>query len=187
MRYGNHKLNVIDENKYYVLKENDTDSLYDMLTQLTNERKIKLLRYFNYITPYLYKTHIIHNCWEHKFIDKFNNTLFIEKYNILDKSDINIYKYNGIKYYKGKYSKAKESFMLNGNIETPTILNQYEYKHFNDNVLYNLPEEIVIDDKKVYTYDDLVKYKENDNEILEEKKNILLKYFNDLGLDYFKL
>ena len=74
--------------------------------------------------------------------------------------------------------------MLNDNIETPTILNQYEYKHFNDNILYNLPEEIVIDDKKVYTYDDLVKYKENDNKILEEKKNILLKYFNDLGLDY---
>ena len=122
--------------------------------------------------------------WELQFINNDNSDIYTKKYNIFNKENINIYKYNGIKYYKGKYSKAKESFMLNGNIETPTILNQYEYKHFNDNVLYNLPEEIVIDDKKVYTYNDLVKYKENDNKILEEKKNILLKYFNDLGLDY---
>ena len=122
--------------------------------------------------------------WELQFINNDNSDIYTKKYNVFNKENINIYKYNGIKYYEGKYSKATESFMLNGNIETPTILNQYEYKHFNDNVLYNLPEEIVIDDKKVYTYDDLVKYKENDNEILEEKKNILLKYFNDLGLDY---
>jgi ABC-type sugar transport system ATPase subunit len=57
-------------------------------------------------------------------------------------------------------------------------------KDFNDLADIKSDHEIVIDDKKVYTYDDLVKYKENDNEIFEEKKNILLKYFNDLGLDY---
>ena len=162
----------------------DGGNLYNNIVKMSKSKKIKLLRYFNYITPLLLKTNVIMDNWELQFINNDNSDIYTKKYNIFNKENINIYKYNGIKYYKGKYSKAKESFMLNGNIETPTILNQYEYKHFNDNVLYNLPEEIVIDDKKVYTYNDLVKYKENDNEILEEKKNILLKYFNDLGLDY---
>jgi hypothetical protein len=162
----------------------DGGNLYNNIIKMSKSKKIKLLRYFNYITPLLLKTNVIMDNWELQFINNDNSDVYTKKYNIFNKENINIYKYNGIKYYEGKYSKVTESFMLNGNIETPTILNQYEYKHFNDNTLYNLPEEIVIDDKKVYTYDDLVKYKENDNEIFEEKKNILLKYFNDLGLDY---
>ena len=162
----------------------DGGNLYNNIVKMSKSKKIKLLRYFNYITPLLLKTNVIMDNWELQFINNDNSDIYTKKYNIFNKENINIYKYNGIKYYEGKYSKATESFMLNGNIETPTILNQYEYKHFNDNTLYNLPEEIVIDDKKVYTYDDLLKYKENDNEIFEEKKNILLKYFNDLGLDY---
>lgn len=178
IKYGNHKLNVIDENKYYVLKENDTDSLYDKLTQLTNERKIKLLRYFNYITPYLYKTHIIHNCWEHKFIDKFNNTLFIEKYNILDKSDINIYKYNGITLYTSKYDK--ESCKIN---DKETIY-QIEYKHFNDNVIFNLPKEIIVNDPKEYSYNEISDIINETNNLDENKKYILYKYFKKNNLEY---
>ena len=47
-----------------------------------------------------------------------------------------------------------------------------------------MPEEIFIEDNKVYTYDEISEYKENRDKMTEEKKKILLEYFNDLGLEY---
>ena len=107
----------------------DGGNLYNNIVKMSKSKKIKLLRYFNYITPLLLKTNVIMDNWELQFINNDNSDIYTKKYNIFNKENINIYKYNGIKYYEGKYSKATESFMLNGNIETPTILNQYEYKH----------------------------------------------------------
>lgn len=169
--------------KQYKLLAND-GALYDNIIKMSKSRKIKLLRYFNYITPLLVKTHIIQDNWELQFIDSSNNDLYVKKYNILNKDNVNIYRYNGIKYYNGRYSKAIESFVKDSEIEQPTMISQYEYKHFNDNTVYNLPEDILITDDKYYTYDEISKYKENRDKIEEEKKNILLKYFDNLGLDY---
>lgn len=169
--------------KQYKLMSDD-GILYDNIIKMSKSKKIKLLRYFNYITPLLVKKHIIQDNWELQFIDNANNDIYIKKYNVLNKDNINIYRYNGIKYYSGSYSKTTESFMKNSEIEQPTILNQYEYKHFNDNVVYNLPEEIFIEDSKVYTYDDISEYKENRDKMTEVKKKILLEYFNNLGLEY---
>ncbi len=162
----------------------DDGVLYDNIVKMSKSKKIKLLRYFNYITPLLVKTNVINDTWELQFIDNNNISIYNKKYNILSKENINIYKYNGIKYYTGVYSTSNELFMKNNNIEIPDIIEQYEYKHFNDNVVYNLPEEIYIKIDKYYTYDEISLFKENDMNIIEEKKNILLKYFNNLGLDF---
>ena len=169
--------------KQYKLMTDD-GILYDNIVEMSKSKKIKLLRYFNYITPLLRKTYIIHNNWELQFIDATNNDIYVKKYNVLNKDNINIYRYNGIKYYNGSYSKTTESFMKNSEIEQPTLLSQYEYKHFNDNIVYNLPEEIYIEDTKNYTYDEISIYKENRDQMTDEKKKILLEYFNNLGLEY---
>lgn len=169
--------------KQYKLMNTD-GKLYNDIIKMSNSKKIKLLRYFNYITPLLVKTNIIKDTWELQFMDSNNKTKNIKKYNIFSKEDINIYKYNGIKYYDGIYSSAIEGFVENNNEEIPEILYQHEYKHFNDNVLYNLPENIIVEDNKYYTYEDIYEYKENKDKLNNEKLNILLKYFNNLGLDY---
>lgn len=169
--------------KQYKLMTDD-GILYDNIVEMSKSKKIKLLRYFNYITPLLVKTYVVQDNWELQFIDNLNNDIYVKKYNVLNKDNINIYRYNGIRYYTGNYSKTTESFMKNSEIEQPEILSQYEYKHFNDNIVYNLPEEIYIEGERIYTYDEISKFKENRDEIIEEKKNILLKYFNELGLEY---
>ena len=159
-----------------MLKDNDTDILYDDIVKLSNEKKIKLLRYFNYITPYLKETNIIKDVWELKFMDH-NNFEDIEKYSIFSKNDINIYKYNGINVYSGNYDK------LNLEFDNCTNVKQYEYKHFNDNLFYNLPEEIIINEDKLYTGSEIEMLK-NKNILLERKKQILLRYFIKKKLNY---
>ena len=178
VKYGNSKIKKQDELKYEVLKESETDNLYESLTKLNDEKKIKLLRYFNYITPLLKRTLNISNVWEHKFIESNNIYLNIEKYNIIDKSDINIYKYNKIKLYKGSYNKSTYK------MDSYDLVSQIEYKHFNDNVIYNLPKEIEVTEDKKYSYNEITELLENDENLTNIKKDILYKYFKENNLDY---
>lgn len=176
IKYTSVKSNELLEKRFKMLKDNETDILYDDIVKLSNEKKIKLLRYFNYITPYLKETNIIKDVWELKFMDH-NNFEDIEKYSIFSKNDINIYKYNGINVYSGNYDK------LNLEFDNCTNVKQYEYKHFNDNLFYNLPEEIIINEDKLYTGSEIEMLK-NKNILLERKKQILLRYFIKKKLNY---
>lgn len=176
IKYTTMKSNELSEKQFRMLKDNDNDVLYDSIVKLNNEKKIKLLRYFNYITPYIKETNIIKDTWELKFM-LHNNFEDIEKYSIFDKNDINIYKYNGINVYSGNYDKINLEF------DEHEILSQYEYKHFNDNSLYNLPEEIIINEDKIYTAKEIEILKDK-NILTERKKQILLRYFVKKKLDY---
>lgn len=172
-------LNLDEEKiKYNILKDNADDILYNEIIQLNKSRKIKLLRYFNFITPYIKKTNVINDCFELKCIDKDNIYKNVKKYNIFTKENINIYKYNGIKLYDGVYSNIYESFVNNGIIDSPTIIYQYEYKHFNDNLLYNLPINLSLNDSKLYTYNEIQELEDNNELIQNQKIKILSQYFN---------
>ncbi len=176
---------IINQNK--MIKSNDDDKLYNIV-KLNNTKKIKLLRYLNYITPFLHKTNIINDCWELNFI--YNDDMYknIKKYNVLHKSDINIYKYHGLNLYGNIYSPNHEYYKIDalGNMimNYHTIEYQHEYKHFNDNVLYNLPELIEIKDNRKYSYNEILELQENKDLIEDKKIKILLKYFKQIGLDY---
>ena len=176
IKYATAKSNELLEKQFKMLKDNDSDILYESIVKLSNEKKIKLLRYFNYITPYLKETKEIEDVWELKFMMP-NNFEDIEKHSIFDKNDINIYKYNGINVYSGNYNNLELEF------ENHEILNQYEYKHFNDNAFYNLPEEITIIDDKLYTVNELEILKDK-KILIERKKQILLRYFTKKKLNY---
>ena len=76
----------------------DGGNLYNNIVKMSKSKKIKLLRYFNYITPLLLKTNVIMDNWELQFINNDNSDIYTKKYNIFNKENINIYKYNGIKY-----------------------------------------------------------------------------------------
>lgn len=174
-----------EKKKYKILLDNDDDKIYDNIIKSNKSRKIKLLRYFNYITPYLKKTDIINDVFKLKFIGSDNNFKNIEKHNIFNKKSLNINNYEGIEYYNGNYSESEYEYMINENtIYDPVIIKQYEYKYFNDNLIFNLPEEIVIKDDKTYTADDLDNLKNNEDKIKEYKIKILLKYFSKKGFDY---
>lgn len=171
-------LNQNDYSKYSMLQETESDLLYNNIVSILDNKKIKLLRYFNYISPYLKSTNIIEDCWNLKFINNDNKYKSINKYNIFNKENINIYHYNGIHLYDGIYDTEYHKYNIH------SLIYQYEYKHFEDNLLFNLPEEIIIKDKKNYTEEEISKYKDNKIEIKNKKIEILLKYFYQKGFDY---
>ena len=172
-----------------MLKESETDVLYNDIIKYSKSRKIKLLRYFDFITPLIEKKNIIKDNWEHKFISKKNN-INIEKFNILCKNDLNIYKYSPV-HLCTSYDFVNQKEL------SYELVNQYEYKHFNDNSFYNLKEEIIINIPDIIEYEDLVsKYEsytytlqifENYiNKTLKSKLNIniILFLFNKYNVNY---
>ena len=189
INYASTKINPDDESKYSMLKKSDNDVLYDNIIKYTKERRIKLLRYFNYITPLIQKKTIIDNVWENKYIYKENNT-DTKKYNILYNTSIDIYKYNPI------YVVTKYNDVLNNDNEHE-FKYQYEYKHFNDNSLYNLEEEFIISLDDTVDYDQLVNEYETETKTLDLFKkyvnnitkkqlniNIILFLFNKYNVSY---
>lgn len=168
-----------EKNKYKMLIEDENDKLYDQIVKIDKYKKIILIRYFNYITPYIKKTNMLNDQWELKFIHNSNNYKNIKKYNIFKKSNISINKYNGIECYNGIYSNSLYEY-----INKPIIEFQNEYKHFNDNLVFNLPEEIIVEDKNNYNEKQLEDIKGNTKEIENKKIKILLNYFQENNLEY---
>lgn len=183
---------TIDEAKKYVkLITNENDILYDSLQELKTYKKIKLLRYFNYITPLLKKTNIIYDDWYLKFMESNPKHNDIEKYNILDRRNTNIYKYSpltvyGITDYNIYEYKFNNLIDQNSGETLPNSyeISQIEYKHYNDNLVYNLPEHIVIYDKTIYNETTLNNLLKEDENLTEKKINIIYNFFRKNGLDY---
>lgn len=189
INYINSRINPDDEYKYTMLKDSDTDVLYSDIIKYSKSRKIKLLRYFDFITPLIEKKNIIKDVWEHKFIVKKNN-INIEKFNILCKNELNIYKYSPV-HLCTSYDFVNQKEL------SYELVNQYEYKHFNDNSFYNLKEEIIINIPDIIEYEDLVSkyesytytlkiFEEYINKTLKSKLNIniILFLFNKYNVNY---
>ena len=174
-----------EQKKYQNYITSGNDKLYGTLAQLNKDKKIKILRYFNFITPLLKKVNnIIDNVWSIKFMDYNIEYNDIEKYNILDRSTINIYKYNPLTVYYGEYKKWDETLNLYYQFTDSHKVNQIEYKHFNDNVVYNLPEKITLYDNKTYTLNEINSIKDNEEFLNNKKINILYKYLYGNSLDH---
>ncbi len=176
LNYMQSQLEKTDYNKYKMLLDNSDDILYKGVVSLNDTKKIKLLRYFNYITPLIKNTNgIVKDSWKLKFINNDNFYKNVLKCNILSKQDINIYNYDNIDIYDGVYDND------NCEYDKHIVTAQVEYKHFEDNLLYNLPECISIVDPVLYSEEDIMELSEDENLIKEKKIKILLKYFNKKG------
>ena len=169
IRYASTETPKDEEYKYINLKKNDNDITYNDIKILKKDRNIKLLRYFNYIEPYLYKVTYINNAWEHKF--KVPDIYYNIENNILNRTSINIYKYNPL--------YVCTSFDKKTNKETYKYVSQLEYKHFNDNQLYNLEESIIINKKELVNEEDSIKLQNDENIFNVFKKYIISKATND--------
>lgn len=184
IKFKSNKLNNINEyKKYQSLQENSTDILYDKLVELPQYKKIKLLRYFNYITPYIKKVSSINDFYTFKFMEYNNLYNDINKANILIKQNIDIFKYNPLNVYNTQYDKNIEDFeYIDKDKKINSIkVNQFEYKHFNDNLLYNLPEYLEYVDETEYKYADINELNERtdkEEKINNMKLDILYKIFN---------
>ena len=169
IRYASLEVPKDDEYKYMNLKKENTDILYNDIKILKKERNIKLLRYFNYVEPYMQKVSYIKNGWEHKF--KTKDIFFNIENNILNRTSLNIYKYNPL--------YVCTSFDVTTNNETYEYISQLEYKHLNDNALYNLEEQIIINESKLVTYEKTLELQTDENLFNIFKKYILSKHNNE--------
>jgi hypothetical protein len=189
INYMSGKINKDDEYKYIMLKDSDDDTIYDSIVKYPNEKRLKLIRYFGFISPIMQKKSIIDNVWQNKYIYK-NDNINVNKYNILYKDSINIYKYSPI-YVSDGYDEIFNKDISNH------FESQYEYKHFNDNLMYNLQETIIVSLPDIIEYDDLVNTYETEeytlkiftnylNKILNTKLNIniILFLFNKYDINY---
>ena len=135
--------------------------IYDIKFINKRIRKIKLLRYFNYITPIISERENIQDCYGLKY-KSYNGE--INENNIYRRTE-NIYEYSGL-YVKHKDSTVSQNVFA------------YEYKHFNDNKIFVMPTEISIHVNELLTYNELLEY---------EKDDVILKYFtNELNKYEYK-
>lgn len=142
--------------------ENETDkNVFNIYYDKNINKVLNLNRYINDIEPLIEEINedgVLNNVFELKY--KTSLSTFNEN-NIFNYS-LNIYKYGGIRLYKNL-----------DNMSEYNIIDEYEYKHFNDNKMYNLEKEILIKFDETFTYEELLE--------LQLEKNILLhfgKYLN---------
>jgi hypothetical protein len=135
--------------------------IYDIKFINKRIRKIKLLRYFNYITPIISERENIQDCYGLKY-KSYNGE--INENNIYRRTE-NIYEYSGL-YVKHKDNTVSQNVFA------------YEYKHFNDNKIFVMPTEILIHVNELMTYAELLEH---------EKDDVILKYFtNELNKYEYK-
>ena len=138
-------------------------SIYSAHLMNDRKRNIKMLRYFGNIEPIITKRNLLDNVFGIKYKD-FNKELGED--NIYEET-INIYDYSPIRVTK--YNEAENLYYIDK-------IDQYEYKHFNDNLVYNLDTKIVIDYGKLVKYDELMNLESE-----EKTYEIFKKYMSNYG------
>lgn len=128
-------------NHYRQYKDNNQLILY--YYNNSNINHIELIRYFDYITPYIYKTDKLYtyNLYYKNTNEYIEHDLSINKkitsYIYPESPRLSfIYDYPGISYF---------------NYNNDYLITQYvpvEYKYFNDNMFFNLPKKITISEIK---------------------------------------
>lgn len=164
INYISSKITSDEEYKYINLKNSNDDILYDNIIKYQKNKKLKMIRYFNFITPLIEKKSTLNDIWENLFITNDNSS---KKYNILKKTNIDINEYHPI------HLCTKYDYVNNKEISYKDIY-QFEYKHFNDNKFYNLKEEIIINIDEELTYEDLVNIYETEEKTID----VFTKYIN---------
>lgn len=141
--------NTINSYKYEYLFNDDSENknVYDIKFFDTSISKVKFNRYFNNITPLITKTtHVNTYQLKYKAIDMTINDNNI--YNV----NLNIYEYEPLqclyKYDNNKHVASEEDIKQ---------FVEYEYKHFNDNLMWNLCVSFTIQHENMYLkYDELL-------------------------------
>lgn len=165
-----------------IIKRKSDDTKFTNISLSKNIiKKIYLNRYFGNICPFFKKIDNNINYERSKIyiISDNKNTNVLSDNNNVFVETISLYQYNPIKYY-------------NESLDQLYSISQYEFKHFNHNQLYNLPNEIILTPKDV-DYIQLSQLKEYEN---EEKcfeyfkkyitsKNFLPKTFSNEKEIYF--
>lgn len=149
---------------------NDTNkNVYQLVNVTSNNLYYPIIRYFDYIIPAFNNisknNYKIENRFHLYYKDKKINKTF-GKNNIYNE-DIHINKYKPIKYID-----------INGNLcndENNKLKYNFEYKHFLDNVIYNLEQVIEIKYNDDLFYEDLLE-QETHEKSLEVFKNYMKKY-----------
>lgn len=157
----------------YIPITNDNTKLSKKVINQANIQTYTLLKYFNNIMPLFYKVNSMIADNYHKIFTK----LKIKKYDIkedIDTFDTSIYGYPGIN-VTTKINK--------NNKQTYANINQIEYKHYNDNLLYNLPKELIFDNIAIINIDQLKEYKTTQKCLEYFKLYIKNHYYNKLNDD----
>lgn len=148
--------------KQYANIENDVAYSYT----LYNGRKpmnIELSRYFDNIVPYIP---------EAKYITSYN--LYYKNTNKFIENDLDI--------IHTSYIMHKEKSNINDKLvisyfDSNSKIHKYsptEYKNYNNNLFYNLENEIIIDIDKIFTESELIEYENNEDNIF----NLFVNYIN---------
>lgn len=145
--------------QYPLLSSNGEIYAYDIKKHKNLIDKITLQRYFDSIVPYITSTNKIYNSYNliFKDIDKAFGITYTN--DVFKRKDLNIYRYSPISVSTSE-GKSYDFY--------PT-----EYKHFNDNHLINLSEEIKIKVNGKHTYDEILRL-EKDEEVFNTFKNHIL-------------
>jgi hypothetical protein len=139
-------------------------------------------RYFNDITPLLYKTSSVT-----PYSIKYKNETINEKH-IAAKDGV-IYKYNDrtIEYNPNLYNNNGFGIPCIVSIDKGTyelkFVEEYEYKFYNDNKLYLLEPYFTITDKKLYTIEQIREHENNDYVINEIFKKRIMKSNHNASLN----
>ena len=139
-------------------EDENNKNVYDIYYNKSSKKTLNLNRYINDIEPLIEEINdngLLNDIFELKY----KTTLFTFGEKNIFKNTINIFRYDGIRVYddvnnKDVYSKT----------------NEIEYKHFNDNKLYNLEKEIIINFNETFTYEELLNL---------QNENIIIKHFGN--------
>lgn len=147
--------NIKNISEIYVKTLNDLDSgkslsEYYTLISKSDEKNIKLIRYFNRIVPYIKKVSKINDF----MLVKLKDTHDYFDNNITYVRDIYMNEYHPLRIYSEK-NKYREHI-------------QFEYKHFNDNLFYNLEEKFILKTNRIFTDNEIKKYRELEAEVSDD-------------------
>lgn len=178
-----------------VNKKKDNEKFTEIHLSNNIIKNVYLNRYFGNIDPYfILSNQYIHHTRSKIYIITNNNSnnIIADNNNVIIEN-LNIYKYNPIQYYDQN--------------QVLQIKSQIEYKHFNDNYLINLPNEIsfgitnngntieyIISSElnkyinKEACYENFLNYVKNNyfNFKLNEDKDLLLYIFNKYNIEYIQ-
>ena len=148
------------------------------------QKKIKLIRYLGHITPKFNKiVDKLDNIWGITFRDE--QIINSEEQKIIKNNNANIYNSGYLNVLVKKTipenKDGKKIIKPKKNIPNTKLINikHHEYKHFNDNKVYNLVEEFSLYNNTKILLDD-IKTQEN-IEIIQE---YFKKYLNDIKIKY---
>lgn len=131
----------------YAKKLNDADQNnssveYYTLINRPEDKNIKLIRYFNRIVPYIKK------------VSKIDDFMLVKLKDTTDYFDSNM------TYVRDLYFNEYHPVRIYSEKNTYREHKQFEYKHFNDNCFYNLEEKFTLKTNRIFTDNEIKKYRE---------------------------